>query len=81
MDKIKILVVGAGIAGLSFARACEQQGIKVTVIEKANDHPDTGAGICLPANAMMAFQHIGLKQKILDAAHQVNSIEYLRDNG
>ncbi|MFV2059107.1 MAG: FAD-dependent oxidoreductase [Gammaproteobacteria bacterium] len=81
MDKINILVVGAGIAGLSFARACEQQGFKVTIIEKAENCSESGAGICLPANAMLAFKHIGLEQEILNVAHQVKSIEYLRDNG
>ncbi len=81
MDKIKILIVGAGIAGLSFARACEQYGLKVTIIEKADNAPETGAGICLPANAMLAFKHLGLDQEILEVAHQVDSIEYVRDNG
>jgi len=81
MDKINILIVGAGIAGLSFARACEQQGIKVTIIEKSAQLSDFGAGICLPANAMIAFKHLGLEQEILDAAFQVDSIEYVRDNG
>jgi len=81
MDKIKILIVGAGIAGLSFARTCEQQGLKVTLIDKADDCPDTGAGICLPANAMTAFKYLGLDQEILNCSHQVKSIEYVRDNG
>jgi 2-polyprenyl-6-methoxyphenol hydroxylase-like FAD-dependent oxidoreductase len=81
MDKINILVVGAGIAGLSFARACEQHGFKVTLIEKAENCPNSGAGICLPANAMVAFKHLGLDQEILNIARQVNSVEYLRENG
>jgi len=81
MDKINILVVGAGIAGLSFARACEQQGFKVTIIEKQANFSETGAGICLPANAMIALKHLGIEQEILDAAHQVDSIEYVRHNG
>ena len=81
MDKINILIVGAGIAGLCFARACEQQGLKVTIIEKAANYPETGAGICLPANAMIAFKHLGIDQEILNVAHQVDSIDYVRDNG
>jgi len=81
MDNLNILIVGAGIAGLSFARACEQQGLKVTLIEKAGNSPGSGAGICLPANAMIAFQHLGIDQEILNVAHQVNSIEYVRENG
>ncbi len=81
MDKMKILIVGAGIAGLSFARACEQQGLKVSIIDKSDDGPQTGAGICLPANAMLAFKYLGIEQEILAAAHQVNSIEYVRHNG
>jgi len=81
MDKINILVVGAGIAGLSFACACEQQGLKVTIIEKAANCSETGAGICLPANAILALRHLGLDQDVLDSAHQVDSIEYLRDSG
>lgn len=81
MDNIKILIVGAGIAGLSFARTCELQGLKVSIIEKSDNASDTGAGICLPANAMLAFKYLGLEQEILEAAHQVSSIEYVRHNG
>ncbi|RCU52822.1 monooxygenase [Corallincola holothuriorum] len=81
MVKQSILIVGAGIAGLSLYRALRQRGLDATLVERSASLSASGAGICLPANAMAGLQSIGLKHKVLDAAHQVTEIEYAKANG
>jgi FAD-dependent urate hydroxylase len=45
---LRILVVGAGIAGLGAARALRQRGFAADVVERDPVWTHTGAGIYLP---------------------------------
>jgi 2-polyprenyl-6-methoxyphenol hydroxylase-like FAD-dependent oxidoreductase len=55
----RILVIGAGIAGLATANALQQHGHDVTVIEERTD-TSSGAGISIWPNALAALDQIGL---------------------
>jgi len=61
MAKLHILVVGAGIGGLSAAIALRQRGHRVRVIEKSADLHSSifGVGIIQPGNALRALDAIG----------------------
>lgn len=61
MAKLSILVVGAGIGGLSAAIALRQKGHDVVVIEKSADLHSSiyGVGIIQPGNALRALDAIG----------------------
>lgn len=48
----RVLIAGAGIAGLAGALACARQGIDACVFEKADQLSEVGAGIQLGPNAM-----------------------------
>jgi 2-polyprenyl-6-methoxyphenol hydroxylase-like FAD-dependent oxidoreductase len=72
----EILIVGAGIAGLSLARGLKAKNIKFKIIEKRPGLWAEGAGIALPANAVQALRHIGLGDEIERHAHRVNKIIY-----
>jgi 2-polyprenyl-6-methoxyphenol hydroxylase-like FAD-dependent oxidoreductase len=52
------LIVGAGIAGLTVARALERHDMSVDIIERRT-HPATGKGFFLPANAVRALTALG----------------------
>lgn len=81
MSSPKILISGAGIAGLSLARLLSKAGIDFVIIEKrANDY-SSGSGIALPFNAMMALRTLGLAEQVLDVAHQVHQVRYAKKNG
>ena len=73
---MKILIVGAGIAGLLMYRELQRHGIEADLIEKQEALNNLGAGICLPGNAMKQFEALGLKQAILAKAHQVKEVRF-----
>jgi 2-polyprenyl-6-methoxyphenol hydroxylase-like FAD-dependent oxidoreductase len=78
---IKILIVGAGICGLALARRLTNTNVKVTLIERDSHFPPGGAGICLPANAVLQMKRLGLYDRLIQAAHEVNLIEYAKSSG
>src|SRR5438552_7855225 len=64
--KPKVLIVGAGIGGLTAAHALRQAGMSVEVFERAAELKEIGAGIALSANAMRVLQHLGLMQQVVN---------------
>lgn len=77
----KILISGAGIAGLGLARQLKKLNIPFEIIEKRTHLSTDGAGIALPANAVKALRYIGLGSNIDQQAHQVNKIIYTDSTG
>lgn len=66
---MKIVVVGAGIGGLTAATALSRDGHDVAIIERARELTATGAGIGLWPNALRALAEIDLESPIrADAA-------------
>jgi len=74
---LRVLIVGAGIAGLALARALYQQGITADVVERVAEWQPIGAGLYLPGNAVRALSELGVgpasaganpigRQRILD---------------
>ena len=57
---LRILVVGAGIAGLAVARALRVAGFRPDVVEALPATTVPGAGIYLPGNATRALRMLGL---------------------
>jgi FAD-dependent urate hydroxylase len=57
---LRILVVGAGIAGLAAARGLRVAGLRPDVVEELPATMTPGAGIYLPGNASRALRLLGL---------------------
>lgn len=57
---MQILVVGAGIGGLSAALALRQAGFAVQVYEQASVLREVGAGVAISPNATRVLHHLGL---------------------
>ncbi len=66
MPNRKILVVGAGLGGLSAACCLLKAGFEVEIFEQAAALGEVGAGIQLSANAMHVMRHIGLEESIVE---------------
>ena len=73
---MKILIVGAGIAGLAMYRKLLNTDHIVDLVESRESVKNEGAGICLPANAIQALDKLGLKTAIVNHAYKVTQIRY-----
>lgn len=60
MQHTKIILIGAGIGGLTTALALQRRGFKVSVYEQAPKLGEVGAGLTLSPNATHALESIGL---------------------
>jgi 2-polyprenyl-6-methoxyphenol hydroxylase-like FAD-dependent oxidoreductase len=63
-----IIVIGGGIAGLSFALALKQRGLSCRVFESAPEVRELGVGITLLPHAMREFIALGLEDRLRTVA-------------
>ena len=68
----RVIVVGAGIAGLSTAVALHRGGHLVTVFEERSD-TSSGAGISIWPNALAALDRIGLGDQVREAGGRISA--------
>lgn len=59
-----VLIAGAGIGGLTAALACTQKGMRVTVIERAAQLGEVGAGLQIAANGTHVLEKLGLGREL-----------------
>lgn len=72
MNTKKFAIVGGGIGGLTLAISLQQKGFDVSVFESAPEIKPLGAGLVIAANAVKAYDEIGLKKKIISAGKIIN---------
>ena len=66
----RVLIVGAGPAGLALAIALRRQGCTPQLVERANGWPLSGAGLYLVGNATRALHALG----VADAARRAGQV-------
>ncbi|MBL7852611.1 MAG: FAD-dependent monooxygenase [Cyclobacteriaceae bacterium] len=64
-------ILGGGIGGLSLAIALQKKGLQVTVYESAPVYKPLGAGLGLAANAVKAYQEIGISDRVVEAGKKL----------
>src|SRR5512140_1362721 len=79
--KPKILIVGAGVGGLTAAIALRQAGFGVEVFERAAELKEIGAGIALSANAIRVLKHLGLMQEVVNRGTVIEAAVVYTSNG
>jgi salicylate hydroxylase len=60
----KVIIIGAGLGGLTAALALQQRGHRVEVYEQAPQLGEIGAGITLAPNATRVLDAVGLEKEI-----------------
>jgi salicylate hydroxylase len=70
-----IAVIGAGIAGLTFAAALRRAGLSCTVYEQAAELGEVGAGIQLAPNAVRLLERLGLAGTLAAVAVSPDALE------
>jgi 2-polyprenyl-6-methoxyphenol hydroxylase-like FAD-dependent oxidoreductase len=68
MINARVLVVGAGVAGLAVARALAHARFAVDIVEREAAWNSEGAGIFLPGNAVRALRALDLDEAALARA-------------
>ncbi len=64
-DTTKVIVIGAGLGGLTSALALLQRGIDVDVYEQSRQLKEVGAGIEISSNGMRVLDALGLSNLLL----------------
>lgn len=78
---MRILIVGAGIAGLALARALEMRGIIADIVERRDVVQAPGAGLYMPGNATRAVEQLGLLDELRDSAVEIKRQLFLDAQG
>jgi salicylate hydroxylase len=77
----KVTVLGAGIAGLTVARAMALRGAEVTVLEQADAIREVGAGLQISPNGVRVLKALGLGEAFAAVAPRGQAIELLDGPG
>ena len=72
----KALVVGGGIGGLTAAIGLRRAGVEVEVVEDKTTWTVYHVGIILQANAIGAFEQLGLSQAAIDAGFVLKALHF-----
>lgn len=67
-ERLSVVVVGAGIGGLTVALALRMRGHRVVVLEQANELGEVGAGLQLHPNATRVLLSLGLRDALAKVA-------------
>ena len=72
---MKVLIVGAGIGGLTAALALLRRGLDVEVYEQAAELKEVGAGLQLSANGTRVFYELGIGERLKALSCEVEGKE------
>lgn len=78
---LRVLIVGAGVAGLSLANALIQEGVQPTVVDISSDAFYRGVGMKIWPNALLALRTIGLDEAVINAGQQQTKAYYMNQAG
>lgn len=70
-----ILIIGAGIGGLTTAVACNQKGFSTIILERASELSEIGSGIWLAPNALQVYEMLGLVDELTALGHPIYQIK------
>jgi FAD-dependent urate hydroxylase len=81
MDKLKVIIVGAGMGGLAAAIALDQAGYRVEVYDRVGKLRPAGAGISLWSNGVKVMNRLGLGEEIARIGGPMKRMAYLSKAG
>jgi 2-polyprenyl-6-methoxyphenol hydroxylase-like FAD-dependent oxidoreductase len=76
-----LLIVGAGIAGLSLAIALRRRGIEADIVERSAAPATEGAGMYLVGIATRALRELGLDEQVASAGQSIRTQQVFNHRG
>lgn len=76
MYNLKVVIIGAGIGGLTTGIAMRQAGYQVKIYDRAQELRPAGAGISLWSNGVKVLNRLGLGEKLAAIGGEMNAMEY-----
>lgn len=73
---MSVVIVGAGIGGLTTALALRAQGIDVQVLEQARELTEIGAGLQIASNAVRVLDDLGLAEQLAEVSVAAKGIRF-----
>ncbi|HKO72995.1 MAG TPA: FAD-dependent monooxygenase [Bradyrhizobium sp.] len=71
-----VLVVGAGIGGLSAALALQRHGVRASLYERARAATEFGAGVVMTPNAIQGLNFLGVGDQVTESSSRSRGHEY-----
>jgi len=71
-----VVIIGAGIGGLTLALLLRQRGIVAEVLEQSAELREVGAAVALAANATRVLRHLGLGEPLAQASTEPAALIY-----
>jgi FAD-dependent urate hydroxylase len=76
MYNLKVVILGAGIGGLTAGIALHQAGYQVEIYDRVSQLRPAGAGISLWSNGVKVLNHLGLGDKLAKIGGLMNQMQY-----
>ncbi|HLO50169.1 MAG TPA: FAD-dependent urate hydroxylase HpxO [Kamptonema sp.] len=76
MHSLKIVIIGAGIGGLTAGIALRQAGYEVEIYDRVKELRPAGAGISLWSNGVKVLNRLGLGEKMAAIGGIMNKMQY-----
>jgi len=72
----QVVIIGAGVGGLTLALLLRRRGIVAEVLEQSAELGEVGAGIALSANATRVLEHLGLGESLAQVSAEPTRLTY-----
>ncbi|KAG0050212.1 hypothetical protein BGZ83_005014 [Gryganskiella cystojenkinii] len=77
---LKVLIAGAGLAGLLLGNILEKAGIPYVILERAQEIKPLGAVMALSPGIQPVFEQLGIYEDLLKVSYPVLGIQFLNED-
>jgi FAD-dependent urate hydroxylase len=81
MDNLKVVIIGAGMGGLTAGIALRQAGYEVEIYDRVSELRPAGAGISLWSNGVKVLNRLGLSKQIASIGGTMERVAYYSHTG